>query len=213
MVAPNTGSLIGPNDADNTAGNRTGTAVSTNIIIEVDGNAVGAVRSLSIDERRAIAMINEVGTDGHIDSVPRSSTDITGTCERVRFDNLRIAPAFSRGFLHASAQRLPFDIVVKDIFAGNDPRTTIVTTIKNVWISQISVRYQSDDFVVVETMNWEAETLFSTLGANTNAVPAAAGGRNLPIRAPSPFELEADRGERRGALDGAGLLLAISEAL
>src|SRR5690606_42104236 len=97
MVAPNTGSITTAEGGRN----RTGTAVSTNIIIEVDGNAVGAIQSLSIKETRQIATIDEVGTDGHIDSVPSKSTDITVTCQRTRFDNLRVAAAFSRGFIHA----------------------------------------------------------------------------------------------------------------
>jgi len=72
MVAPNTGSFT----TAEAARNRTGTAVSTNIIIEVDGNAVGAIQQLQVKEDRSIVTIDEVGTDGHIDSVPNKSTDI-----------------------------------------------------------------------------------------------------------------------------------------
>ncbi len=61
-------------------------------------------------------------------------------------------------------------------------------------------------------MNLTAEHIFTTLGASNNAVPSAAGGRNLPINDANAFELSADRGDRRGALDGAGLLLAIESA-
>ena len=75
-TAPNTESLI----SDVNGKNRTGTAVSTNIIVEVDGNAVGAIQQLSVNENRKITMIDEVGTDGHVDSVPSSSTNITGSC-------------------------------------------------------------------------------------------------------------------------------------
>ena len=95
-VAPNTNSII---TADGGL-NRTGTAVSTNIIIEVDGNEVGAIQRMSFREEREVTAIDEVGTDGHIDSVPSRSTNISGSCERIRFDNLRVAPAFSRGFIH-----------------------------------------------------------------------------------------------------------------
>lgn len=208
MVAPNTGSITTAEGGRN----RTGTAVSTNIIVEVDGNAVGAIQTLSVQEQRSIATIDEVGTDGHIDSVPNQSTNITLNCTRTRFDNLRVAAAFSRGFIHAHSQRIPFDVVIKDIFAGDDPSTTLVTTIKNCWINQISYEYKSQDFVIAETMNLTAEHIFTTLGANNNAVPAAAGGRNLPIGDSNAFELSADRGDRRGAIDGAGLLLAIETA-
>jgi hypothetical protein len=210
MVAyPNTGSILTAEGGRN----QTRTGVSTNIIIEVDGNAVGAVKQLSINEARNVVMIDEVGTDGHIDSVPQKSTDITGSCQRTRFDNMRIASAFSRGFVHAAAQRIPFDIIVKDIFAGNDPNATLITTIKNVWITKIAVTYRADDFVIVEDLDWSAEHIFTTLGANNNVTTGVGGGRAVPVIDVNEFERAADRGERRGAIDAAGLLLAIDEVV
>jgi len=205
MVAPNTGSILEASGGFN----RTGTAVSTQIIIEVDGNAIGAIQNLTINETRQIAMIDEVGTDGHIDSVPMKSTDIKGSCQRTRFDNLRALAAFSRPYIHVASQRIPFDIVIKDIFAGSDPSSTIITTIKNVWVGSVRYSYRADNFVIVEDMDWEAEAIYSTLGANNNAVPSAAGGRNLPLSDTNQYELQTDRGGRRGALDAGGLLLAI----
>jgi len=217
MVAPNTGSLT--TAFQDPSKNRTGTHVSTNIIIEVAGNSVGAIRQLSVNEARNIAMIDEVGTDGHIDSVPQKSTDISGSCQRTRFDGLRMAQAFSRPWIHVAAQRIPFDIVIKDIFAASgtidgaiDESSTLVTTIRNVWISKINVTYRADDFVIVEDMDWQAEHIYTTLGVgSTNAVGQSfvEGARPLEIGQASPFELAADRGDRRGALDGPGLLLAI----
>lgn len=205
MPAPNTQSIV---EAEG-GRSATRTGVSTNIIIEVNGNPVGAVRSLSVNEDRQIAMIDEVGTDGHIDSVPSRSTDISGSCSRTRFDNLRIAAAFSRGYVHVHSQRIPFDIIIKDIFAGEDPSSTLITTFRNVWIRSIKYQYTADNFVIVEDMDWVAETIYTTLGSSNNSVPGAAGSRNLPIGITNPFELAADRGDRRGALDGAGLLFAI----
>lgn len=207
MTAPNTGSITTAEGGKNT----TRTGVSTNIIIEVDGNSVGAIQSLSINEERPIAMIDEVGTDGHIDSVPQRSTNISGTCKRVRYDNLRVAAAFSRGYIHVASQRIPFDIVIKDIFAGSDPSSTLITTIKNVWIKSINMTYSATDFVIIEDMAWEAEKIYSTLGSN-NAVPGVAGSRNLAITPADQFELASDRGDRRGSLDGAGLLFAIENS-
>lgn len=203
---PNTGSNL---TADGGL-NRTGTAVSTNIIIKVKGNEVGAIQTISFKEARKIATIDEVGTDGHIDSVPSASTDITGSCTRIRFDNLRIAPAFSRGFIHASAQRIPFDIEIYDIFAGTDPANTLITVVKNVWLQNINVSYKATDFVISEDMDWVAETIYSHLGAN-NAVPGVAGTRDITFNA-NPFERSADKGDRRGALDAGGLLFAIDSA-
>jgi hypothetical protein len=211
MVYPATGSILtGEGDI-----NRTGTHVSTNIIIEVDGNAIGAVRQLSINEARRITQIDEVGTDGHIDSVPSQSTNITGSCQRTRFDGLRITAAFSRPFIHVAAQRIPFDLVIKDLFSATgashdvdpDGATVLFTTLKNVWISKVSSTYRSDDFVIVDDMDWEAEHIYSRV-AEANVVQAVTGGRQIPSLSLNSFEQAADRGDRRGALDGAGLLLA-----
>jgi hypothetical protein len=127
--------------------NKTSTSISTHIIIMVGSTPVGAVKSLSITEARNIKMIDEVGTDGHIDSVPTSSTNITGSCERIRFDRLRIAEAFSRPYIHVSAQAYPFDIIIIDkqkLAAGQQ----ISTFIKNVWIKNISYTYSSDDWII-----------------------------------------------------------------
>jgi len=124
--APNTGSTLTGDSV-----NKTSTAISTNIIIMVNNRAVGAVQSLSISEKRNIKMIDEIGTDGHIDSVPNQSTNITGSCQRVRFDRLRIAEAFSRGFIHAASQIYPFDIVILDK-QKKAQENQISTVIKNV---------------------------------------------------------------------------------
>ncbi len=214
MVYPHTGSIL--TDAGR---NVTRTAVSTQIIIQVDGNPIGAIQSMSINEDRGIQMIDEVGTDGHIDSVPNKSTNISGSCKRVRFDNLRIATAFSRGYVHVSSQRIPFDIVILDIFAAdetdadgfNNSDSVITTVIKNVWIRKIGVSYSASDFVVTEDMDWEAEHIYSFLGQGQQAVPAP-NARQIPIIDNDQFEQQADIGNRRGALDAAGLINVVDAA-
>jgi len=128
--------------------NRTATHLATNIIIKVGNNVVGAVQTLTITEARNIKMIDEVGTDGHIDSAPTASTDISGNCTRVRFDKQRIADAFSRDYVHVSAQRIPFDIEIHDIFQDENVNNAIITTIKNVWIKEISYDYSATDWVI-----------------------------------------------------------------
>ena len=156
--APNTNSTLSFPGGQN----KTSTAISTNIIITVRNSngvniPVGAVQSMAIDETRSIKMIDEVGTDGHIDSVPNQSTNIKGTCQRVRFDRLRVAEAFSRGFVHVASQAYPFDIVIFDkqkLATG----LQISTVIKNVWIAGISYTYQVSDWVITDNMTWEAET-------------------------------------------------------
>jgi len=202
LLTPQTGSIIeNPNGS-----NRTGTALSTNIVIRVGPNAVGAVQSLSVTEERSIIMIDEVGTDGHIDSAPQRSTNITGSCNRIRFDRLRVSEAFSRGFLHAHAQRIPFDIDIYDKWNG-DGNSMIVTTIKNVWISNISYDYRSENFIIADTMQWQAEAISSSI----NGASAAVGGaRNLVLQTDTlGIEQQADRGQRRGSLDAPGLINAV----
>lgn len=219
QAAYNTGSTL----SYNSGVNKTSTAISTNIIIYVGSTAVGAVQSLNIDEARSVRMIDEVGTDGHIDSVPYKSTDIKGSCERVRFDNLRISQAFSRGFLHVSSQVYPFDIVILDRHKSQD-QARITTIIKNVWITSLAVKYTAENWVISDSMNWEAETIYSISGTTPNGLSnsaAFAGGSAMGERgiAPAIFNIPgavpingieqlSDTGAqgRRGSLDAGGLV-------
>lgn len=201
--------------------NKTSTGISTNIIIMVNNTAVGAIQSMAISEKRGIKMIDEVGTDGHIDSVPNVSTNITGSCQRVRFDKLRITEAFSRGFVHVQSQVFPFDIVILDKQKAATG-SQISTVIKNVWISGLDYTYQISDWVITDTMTWEAETIFSILN-NGNSQPVAVGGeRGIPHMGAGPNGVlniqsgdnivnieqlvDTGTGGRRGSLDAAGLI-------
>jgi len=188
--------------------NKTSTALSTNILIKVGTTPVGAIQTIGITEARGVRTIAEVGTDGFIDSAPNASTNITVNCTRIRFDKLRIAQAFSRGFIHASAQRYPFDIDIYDQQSGdpngNDQSNWIITTIKNCWITNINYTYSATEWIISESMNCQAETISSHLG-NSNPV-----GDIVVPRLVSPFkddvERAADIGQRRGALDAPGLI-------
>lgn len=183
--------------------NVTNTHLSTNIYIAVDGIPVGAVTSIQINEKRSIDMIDEIGTDGHIDSAPKSSTSITGSCKRTRFAGKRIAEAFRRGFIHVSAQRVPFDIQIYDLIKGNE-NDVIVTTIKNVWIEGIDYSYTADNFIIVDNMSWQAESI-QTVRGNSGAETALDDPSSIVI---NQFEVEADIGKYRGALDAAGFIKA-----
>lgn len=198
LISPQTQSIInGPNGH-----NRTGTGISTNIVIKVGSTAVGAIQSISVREQRNIQMIDEVGYDGHIDSVPIKSTDISGECRRTRFDRLRATEAFGRDFLHVHAQRIPFDIDIYDNWNG-DGSNAIITTIRNVWIQSLSYQYQADNWVVIDDMSFVAEAIYSTL----NGSNAATGGeRGSQIMQLNSVERESDRGARRGSLDVPGLI-------
>lgn len=193
---------------------RTATHLSTNIYLAVNGIQIGAVQTLQVNEDRSLRMIDEVGTDGHIDSAPNKSVDITGSCQRVRFDGQRIAEAFMRGFVHVHAQRIPFDIEIHDDFQGADDDSVIITTIRNVWIQRISYNYQAGDFVIVEDMNWQGEGIDSQRQSGTPVV-SSVNNRGIPMAGAStlnPYETEADVGKYRGALDAPGLLDAFNAA-
>jgi hypothetical protein len=215
--APNTGST----ETLQNGQNKTSTAISTNIIVMVNNTAVGAIQSMQISEKRSIKMIDEVGTDGHIDSVPNQSTNVTGSCQRVRFDRLRIAEAFSRGFVHVKSQVYPFDIVILDKQKAATG-SQISTVIQNVWIEGIDYTYQINDWVITDTMTWQAETIYSVLN-NGNASPVAVGGElGIQHMGAGPngilniisgggvvnIEQLADTGNGgyRGALDASGLI-------
>lgn len=215
--APNTRSTLSQDNGRN----KTSTSISTNIIIMVENRAVGAIQTMTINESREIKQVDELGTDGHVDSVPNKSTNITGSCNRIRFDRLRVAEAFSRGFVHVASQVYPFDIVILDK-QKSDTGLQISTVIKNVWIKSIEVNYSAADWVIAENMGWEAERIFSVLNGGSNAnssggVPVAQGGEigvehmgggrygTLPSL---NIEQLADTGSggRGGGLDAAGLI-------
>lgn len=202
ILTPQTQSII-----ENANGsNRTGTALSTHIVIRVGLNPVGAIQNIDIKEDRTVTPIDEVGTDGHIDSAPTKSTNISGTCRRIRYDRLRVAEAFSRGFIHAKSQRVPFDIDIFDKWNG-DNENMIVTTIKNVWITGIDYAYAADNFLITDNMSWMAEDISSTIQGNNAAI---GGARGLVLQTDSEgIEQQTDRGLRRGALDAPGLINSV----
>ena len=183
-------SILAPNGA-----NSTFTGLSTNILIRIGTTTVGAVQELQVTERRNIQMIDELGYDGHIDSAPTKATDINGSCTRIRYDRLRMAEAFARGYIHVASQRIPFDMVIIDKWNG-DAQNAVITTIKNVWIEQIGYSYSAGQFIITDTMSWQAEAIYST----QNGTNAATGGvRGIQFNSDS-VERETDRGARRGAL-------------
>lgn len=191
---------------DSQGNNQTKTHLSTNIIIKVDGNVISTVQDIDYEERADIKKVPEVGTDGFVDIVRNSNVNVSGTCSRIRWGGMRIAEAFSRGFLHVGSQRIGFDIEFQDIFISNDATNAIITTLSNCWISSISTAYAAGEFVITDKMNFEARGISSVLNSG-NVVQAVANGRQFPIIL-NQFEQEADRGAFTGALDAAGLMNA-----
>lgn len=197
-LAPNTGSIIQRPDGNDA----TFTGLATNIVIRVGPVTVGAIQSLSVNEAREIEMINEVGTDGSVDSAPRASTTYQGECRRVRFDRLRITEAFARGFLHIKAQRIPFDFDIYDIFNG-DGNNAIVTTVRNVWLTSLGYNFDANNWIIVETMGWRAEDIYSNLNGGNAATGGLLGSNILQLNS---IERASDRGSRLGGLDAPGLV-------
>jgi hypothetical protein len=186
--------------------NKTSTSISTHMVIMVNNVPVGAIQNITINEKRAVKQIDEVGTDGHVDSVPVSSTNISGSCTRIRFDRLRILEAFGRGFIHVASQAYPFDIVILDK-QKRDQGSQISTVIKNVWITGIDYQYQADNWLITDNMQWEAEQIFSVLNSGSSQPVANGGERQIPF-SNIPIERQTDTGAngRRGSLDASGLI-------
>ena len=83
---------------------------------------------------------------------------------------------------------------------------------ESLFFTSILYVYQ---FIISESMNWVAEDIYSTISGKNVADTAVVGARNDVFAASTrnQFEMAADRGERRGALDAAGLLVAINQNL
>ena len=108
---PNTNSLF---DSVNVAGAKTRTGLSTQIVIYVNNEPVGAIQSFAETQSRSNKPITEVGTDGVIELVPQGPAKFSLTVGRIVFDGLSLPESFSRGFKNIHSQRIPFDIVVID---------------------------------------------------------------------------------------------------
>lgn len=203
MAYPKTGSTLLHNNAEKSSANITSTALSTNILIKVGSQAVGAIQTIGVTEQRTVNPITELGTDGVIDSAPQSATKITGNCKRIRFDKKRIAQAFGRDFVHVQSQRKPFDIDIIDTWLGEDGEKSVITTIKNVWITNIQYTYSSDNWIISEDMQWQAETIYTHYSGN---------GRSLSDNKGDDMEYRADKGDYRGSMttmDGAKALIDV----
>jgi len=184
------------------------TALSTQIIIMVNNEPVGAVQSFQETQNRQLKAITEVGTDGIIELVPSSAARTSLTLRRIAFDGLSITEAFSRGFRNIQAQRIPFDIVVVDQFTGTD-NDAIITTYHNCFFERIGKTYSSDDYVIVEDATVQTEYISSLRGGEAVVLTqGVGGGRQLAGTQTDDVEILADSGTRRGSLDFPGLISA-----
>jgi len=207
---PNTGSLIDRGTGDDEDG-RTTTGLSTQIIIRVNDVAVGALQSLSVTQTRALARVNEIGTDGHAEIVPNQATTYDLSVTRIVFDQLRLPEAFSRAFRFIAAQRVPFDIDIFDL-NGSDTQNAevdfgaggvLVMKYVNCWFQQYVTPYQAGDYLITETANIQAETGYLVEGPvvslRDDGFQTDGNGIETLVNGTS----------RRGALDVAGLVNAV----
>lgn len=149
------------------------TGLSTQILIKVDNETVGAIQSINIRQTRGLERIKELGLDGILEIVPRQSTEYEATIQRVVYDRLRLTEAFKRGFINIKSQLLGFDIQIIDRTNG-DGDGAVVHTLENCWFSSYSPRYQADTFIIQEEATIWIEDIRTTLGSTQNS--AIIGG-------------------------------------
>lgn len=201
---PNTGTIF--DNPDN--GSKTRAALSTQIVVYVEGEPVGAIQNLTENQSRPVKSITEVGTDGIIEIVPSAASTISLTIKRIVFDGLSLPEAFSRGYRNIRAQRIPFDIVVIDKFTG-DGDNAVITTYHNCFFKSLNKTYSSSDYMISEDASVDAEYMSSTrAGGPVASSQGVNGGREIPGRRVDSVEQSADTGTRRGPLDFAGLISA-----
>ncbi len=200
---PSTGTIF-----DNPgSGGSTRTGLSTQVVVYVNGEPVGAIQSFQETQTRPLKRIGEVGTDGFIEIVPQSQTQINLTVNRIVFDGLSLPESFARGFRNIHAQRIPFDIVVIDKFTGVDKRS-VVTTYHNCFFASLGKTYSASDYVITENATVQAEYMTSDRGDKPVVESQGVGGsREIGNKQVDPIEKRADAG-RRGSLDVAGLINA-----
>lgn len=202
-------------------GAATATGLSTQILIQVDGQSVGAIQSLDVSQSRNVERVVEVGTDGTIEIVPNKATETELQVDRIYFDKKRMTEAFSRGFLNIHAQRVPFDIVIYDFsnaessnsptdnpatlditaaFDVADSSAGLITTIyENCWFTKLSTKHSATDYIITESASISCEFAHSFKDGNITA----NASRGTPTF-DDALERIADVG-RRGSLDARGL--------
>ncbi len=195
---PKTGSILG---------STTRTGLSTQIIVMIGTEPVGALQSFSESQQRSLKRIYEVGTDGTIELVPESPATVSLRVDRIVFDGLSLTEAFSRGFRNIQAQRIPFDIVVIDQYTGTG-NDAVITTYENCWFSSIEKSWNSDNFIITENASIEVENIKTMRGGDAVALSQGVGGSRQVAGQIDEVELAADSGVRRGGLDFPGLISA-----
>lgn len=124
--------------------------LNTRIDIVVDGEIVGQIQSLTIEEREKTA---EKGPGG-------MGNNFRIKAGRIRFDRNRIAESFNRGYVSAMSQCRPMQIVIRDKFITG---YSIDTTLENCWIGKLGYAFTASDYIIVDTADLSAENVFSKM--------------------------------------------------
>lgn len=157
------------------------TGLSTQILIKVENETVGAVQSLSITQSRSLNRVKEIGLDGILEIVPQAPTEFQAQITRVVFDRLRLPEAFARGFINIKSQLVPFDILIIDRTNG-DNENAVTHRLTRCWFSSYSPRYQAADFVIQEEATIYIEDISTTIGnGQTSAVDGGARTINYQV--------------------------------
>ena len=119
--------------------------IDTLIDIRSCGACIGAVRDINVSENFLSKKTKDV-------------LSVSGECDRVRFDKIRLPGVFINKEIISSAQYGPLEIIVTDIFEDG---TKIQTNIENVWIKQSGVTYHADIFVIAQDVKWEGNAIHS----------------------------------------------------
>lgn len=193
---PTTGSTLSSNIS---------TGLSTQIIVRVGTETVGAIQQLQITQTRSLYRARELGLDGVMEIVPNNSTEYQATLSRIVFDRLRLPEAFARGFINIKAQTLPFTIDIIDRTNGDeDSGAAIVHRLVNCWFNTYSPRYEANNFIISEDATIYFEDISSTLsGSDANAVQGGARGINFQV---NPRERSTDKGNFRGSMDVSNII-------
>lgn len=197
MVYPTTGSTLG---------SKIQTGLSTQIVVLVENEPVGAIQKLSITQSRSLYRAHELGLDGILEIVPQSSTTFEASIERIVFDRLRLPEAFKRGFVNIKSQLIPFDIEIIDRTGGDiDTGAEVVSKLVNCWFSSYNPSMNADNFIISENANIWFEDIQTFYGNGTSLSSSSRGLRGI---APTtlPREGDTDRGTYRGTMDVANII-------
>ena len=199
-----------------TLNSKISTGLSTQIIVKVGTETVGAIQQLQITQSRTLERVKELGLDGTLEIVPRQPTEYEATIRRVVFDRLRLPEAFARGFINIKAQLIPFDILIIDRTNG-DGEGAVVHKLTKCWFNRYSPTYQADNFIIGEDATIWIEDISTTLGTSeANAAQGGSRGVNYQV---NERERQTDRGAGgsaggggfRGTLDVADIINQVFE--